>query len=175
MTLLPQMLQSIEVLQLATTDLVTFVEAELQQNETLELEQREVEAPASAEESSAELEEPTYDEFRRAPGDGEDRKLGFLNSVPARAVSLDVYVREQLAFRQVPAVLAETVLLLVQRVDERGLLSASDEELAAELELDLELVCDARATLLAWSLGGWERATPSARCSRRRREIPTSP
>ena len=147
MTLLPQMLQSIEVLQLATTDLVTFVEAELQQNETLELEQREVEAPASAEESSAELDEPTYDEFRRAPGDSEDRKLGFLNSVPARAVSLDVYVREQLAFRQVPAVLAETVLLLVQRVDERGLLPALDEELAAELELDVELVCDARATL----------------------------
>lgn len=147
MTLLPQMLQSIEVLQLATTDLITFVEAELQQNETLILEQREVEAPASAEESSVERDEPTYEEFRRAPSDREDRKLGFLNSVPARAMTLDVHVREQLAFRQIQTVLAETVFSLVQRVDERGLLPFSDEELAVELDRDVALVREARATL----------------------------
>ena len=36
MALLPHMLQSIEVLQLATTDLLAFLDQELQQNETLE-------------------------------------------------------------------------------------------------------------------------------------------
>ncbi|MCB9887630.1 MAG: hypothetical protein H6838_19215 [Planctomycetes bacterium] len=37
LALLPQMLQSIEVLQLATEDLLQYVEAEVQQNEALEL------------------------------------------------------------------------------------------------------------------------------------------
>ena len=57
MALLPQMLQSIEVLQLATADLVAFVDAELQQNETLEVERREVEAPEQQEATSVERDE----------------------------------------------------------------------------------------------------------------------
>ena len=132
MALLPQMLQSIEVLQLATADLVAFVDAELQQNETLEVERREVEAPEQQEATSVERDEPSYEEFRRASADGEDKKLGFLNSVPDRKVSAVDQVREQLAFREVPPLLAEVVVLLTERLDERGLLPQSDAELAEE-------------------------------------------
>ena len=41
LALLPQMLQSIEVLQMATTDLLQFLELEAERNETLELCDRE--------------------------------------------------------------------------------------------------------------------------------------
>ena len=88
MALLPQMLQSIEVLQLATADLAAFVDSALEQNETLEVERRDVEAPAAPEESSVERDDSSYEEFRRAADGDADRKLGFLNNVPARAVSI---------------------------------------------------------------------------------------
>ena len=126
MALLPQMLQSIEVLQLATADLVAFVDAELQQNETLEVEQREVEAPEPQERSAAEREEPSFEELRRAPSDGEDKKLGFLNSVADSSVRAVDRVREQLVFRGAPPLLIEVVELLVERLDERGLLPQTD-------------------------------------------------
>ncbi|MCK5942646.1 MAG: hypothetical protein KAI24_11790, partial [Planctomycetes bacterium] len=116
MALLPQMLQSIEVLQLATTDLVAFVEAELQQNETLEVQRREVDTPDQPEPTTAEREDAPFDDFRRASGDGEDKKLGFLNQVPARAGNLVDFVREQLAFRETPPLVAEVVVLLAERV-----------------------------------------------------------
>ena len=120
MALLPQMLQSIEVLQLATADLVAFVDAELQQNETLEDERREVEAPEQQEATSVERDEPSYEEFRRASADGEDKKLGFLNSVPDRKVSAVDQVREQLAFREVPPVLAEIGGALLARIRKKA-------------------------------------------------------
>src|SRR5689334_16439696 len=49
LALLPQMLQSIEVLQLAAVDLVQFLEQELQQNETLELREEPGDAPDAPE------------------------------------------------------------------------------------------------------------------------------
>ncbi|MFN3244724.1 MAG: RNA polymerase factor sigma-54 [Planctomycetota bacterium] len=147
MALLPQMLQSIEVLQLATADLVAFVDAELQQNETLEVQRREVEAPDAPEPKSNERDEPDFEEFRRARPDGDDKKLGFLNSVPARGGNLVDHVREQLAFRDVPPLIAEVVVLLAERVDERGLLPQPDTELAVELDLGSDLVGEARTAL----------------------------
>ena len=65
----------------------------------------------------------SYEEFRRAADGDADRKLGFLNNVPARAVSIVEHVREQLTFRDVPALLSEVVLHLTERLDERGLLA----------------------------------------------------
>ena len=129
LALLPQMLQSIEILQLATTDLVTFLEAELQQNETLELLRSEVAAPEAPEVPSADREDSGWDEWQRPSDGGDDQKMGFLANVPARAGSLLDFVREQLAFRAVPPLLAEVVLLLVERLDDRGLLATSDEDL----------------------------------------------
>ncbi len=149
MALLPQMLQSIEVLQLATADLVGFLEAELQQNETLEVQRREVEAPERPERKESDGDEPRLDELRRAGQGTEDKKLGFLNNVPARGRNLVEFIAEQLAFRGVPDLVAEVVGQLAERLDERGLLADSDADVAAELGLDVDLVATARGALQA--------------------------
>lgn len=149
LALMPSMLQSIEVLQLATTDLVAFLETELQQNETLELLRPEVSAPEAPDVPSAEREDSGWDEWRRASSSdgGEDQKMGFLASVPAPSGTLEDWIHEQLVFHNVPPLLTEVVGLLVGRLDERGLLVASDEELAVDLDLDADLVGEARSVL----------------------------
>ena len=147
LALLPQMLQSIEVLQLATADLLPFLEAELQQNEVLELQCKEVGTPDAPEPERSEPEEAGWEEWRPAGDGGDDNKLGFLNSVAAPGESLREHVSQQLAFREVPPLLAEVVMLLVDRLDERGLLVVEDDELARDLDLDGELVGEARAVL----------------------------
>lgn len=154
LALLPQMLQSIEVLQLATADLVQFVETELQQNETLEMMARDVVPPgepaptAAAEERAA---DNGWDEWRRGTGGGggeDDPKLGFLANLAAEGVTLHAAVQEQLMFDdRLSPLLVEVVLLLVEHLDERGLLPASDAELAEQLDLGEDLVAEARLVL----------------------------
>ncbi|MCB9876097.1 MAG: RNA polymerase factor sigma-54 [Planctomycetes bacterium] len=148
LALLPQMLQSIEVLQLATADLLALVDRELQQNETLEVAPAAEPVPDAVPERVSEREDSGWDEWRRASSDGgDDKKLGFLANVAAREDSLRDAVREQLAFREVPPLIGEVVMLLVDRLDARGLLPATDEELAVELDLDAALVGEARVAL----------------------------
>lgn len=149
LALLPQMLQSIEVLQLATADLVQMLDRELQQNETLEARPVEGEEPAPPPPPPvAEREDSGWEEWRRGPAsDGEDTKSAFLANVPARAESLVEFVRQQLAFRAVPALLADAVVTLVEHLDERGLLPFRIEELAEQLDAPVELLREAKALL----------------------------
>jgi RNA polymerase sigma-54 factor len=143
------MLQSIEVLQLATTDLVQFLDAELQRNETLECKPApEREPPPERPQPIAQREDTGWEEWRRGPaGDGEDKKVAFLHNVPARPESLADFVREQLAFRSVPAMLASAVLLLVDHLDTRGILPFCVDELAEQLDLPIDLLEQAHALL----------------------------
>ncbi|MBL8726131.1 MAG: RNA polymerase factor sigma-54 [Planctomycetes bacterium] len=145
LALLPQMLQSIEVLQLATTDLVQFLEQAALQNETLEL--HEPEAPDLPPESGnprAERDDQDRHEYRSGRSDdGEDGKLAFLANVPGRSDDLLESVRQQLAFRNTPALLAEVTAKLAEQLDERGLLPVPLEQLAAELDLPLALLQEA--------------------------------
>ncbi len=147
LALLPQMLQSIEVLQLATEDLLQYVEAEVQKNEALELR-----APAGETELPAPGPEPDdsgWQEWRRGPtGDGEDGKHQWLANQPAEADGLLDFVRQQLAFRGVPALLADAVGKLAERLDERGLLPFALADVAAELDVPVDLLEAARAVLL---------------------------
>lgn len=149
LALLPQMLQSIEVLQLATADLVQFLDQELQQNETLEctpVPEREVAEPPPL--PVAQREETGWEEWRREPAnEGEDRKVAFLANVPARADSLVAHVREQLAFRGVNAMLADAVTTLAEHLDERGLLPIALDTLATQIEVPLALLQQALAVL----------------------------
>lgn len=143
--LLPEMLQSIEVLQLATADLVQLVATELQQNETLEA------APPVCEEPEPPPAEPadaSWQEWRRGPaGDSDDGRMAWLASLPARGPSLADSVRQQLAFRGTPTALAAAVELLVDHLDERGLLPFELEELAEQHDVALELLREAHAVL----------------------------
>ena len=147
--MLPQMLQSIEVLQLATADLLQKVAAELQQNETLEAAVRPAaEPPPVAPPRAAESFDDGVTPWRRGGGgDDEDGKSAFLANVPARPPSLPEHVRDQLAFRAAPPLLVEAVQLLVEHLDERGLLPFELVELAERLDVPLELLTEARALL----------------------------
>jgi RNA polymerase sigma-54 factor len=149
LALLPQMLQSIEVLQLATADLLQKVAAELQQNETLEAAVRPAaEPPPVAPPRAAESFDDGVTPWRRGGGgDDEDGKSAFLANVPARPPSLPEHVRDQLAFRAAPPLLVEAVQLLVEHLDERGLLPFELVELAERLDVPLELLTEARALL----------------------------
>ena len=149
MALLPHMLQSIEVLQLATTDLLAFLDQELQQNETLEarpVAQAELGEPPPA--PLAEREDSGWDEWRRSPADdGTDKKSAFLANVPAPTESLVEFVREQLAFRQVPALLADAVVQLTEHLDGRGMLPFGIDDLAEQLDAPMALLAEARDLL----------------------------
>ena len=147
LALLPQMLQSIEILQLATADLATFLEAEMQQNETLDLVSSDVSTPDEAETPSADRLDSGWEDLQRANDGSSDKKLGFLANVPAPECSLQASVSEQLAFRNISALISEVVMLLVDRLDSRGLLAGTDAELAEELDLDVHMVGDARDIL----------------------------
>lgn len=147
--LLPQMLQSIEVLQLATADLLQMLDAELQQNEALELrvvDQQEPPPPPA--ETVAQREETGWDEWRRGPaGDDEDKKGAFLANLPSREHTLVDFVRQQLAYEEVPGLLASAVVALVEHLDERGLLPFPIEALAVELDLPQALLQEAHDVL----------------------------
>ncbi|MCA8949167.1 MAG: RNA polymerase factor sigma-54 [Planctomycetes bacterium] len=138
LALLPQMLQSIEVLQLATTDLLHFLEQEAERNETLEL------RAAARESADADSWRPAA----RAGGDDGDGKRAFLENVPDDAGTLVDHVREQLAFREVPDELADVVVRLCGELDDRGLLPFSLPDLAAEFGLPLTLLEEAHGELM---------------------------
>jgi RNA polymerase sigma-54 factor len=149
LALLPQMLQSIEVLQLATVDLLQLVDRELQQNETLEAKDVPTAEIAPPPMSLAEREDSGWQEWRRGPSgdDGEDGKSAFLANLPARTESLLGFVQQQLAFRSVPDLLRDAVVKLCEQLDERGLLPFDLETLGRDLDLPLELVSEAHALL----------------------------
>jgi RNA polymerase sigma-54 factor len=69
LALLPQMLQSIEVLQLATTDLVQLLERELQENETLELRAAAAAVPEARE--RRERDDSDWEQWRRGAVTGD--------------------------------------------------------------------------------------------------------
>ncbi len=108
LALMPEMLRSIEILQMAADDLCTLIEREVESNETLLASRK----------------------TRTARGDdGYDAAA----HVPAPGTDLPTWLRLQLAWRECPADLTQSVLALAELLDERGLLPQSDQELAAAI------------------------------------------
>ena len=147
--LLPQMLQSIEVLQLATAELMSLVDHELQHNETLELAPpAESETVADAVDAAAaavvsDWETPGV----RPTNDSVDSLRAFLEMQPAHVDSLVDHVRLQAAFRGVPEPLAGAIVQLAESLDERGLLPLPLGEVAASTGLEIDLLEEARQEL----------------------------
>jgi RNA polymerase sigma-54 factor len=112
MALLPRMLQSIEILQLATTDLLALIDEELAQNEALELVRPAEQGPA-----------PNRDEG------ASDRKSELLAAIPDREKDLWAHVRDEVALLDLDPELATCVLELASCLDERGYLSTGTAEL----------------------------------------------
>jgi RNA polymerase sigma-54 factor len=137
LALLPKMLQSIEVLQMTTVDLLLRIQTEVEQNEVLEVlsEPAELELPDDTgpeDEESMEAQRPAS-----RGGEEDDRKQRFLNSVPDTSVSLLDYIEQQVGCLELPRTLVAAVLVLAERLDERGLLTVSDHELQELLESEL--------------------------------------
>lgn len=143
--LLPQMLQSVEVLQLATTDLLALVEQELQSNEVLEaLPAAERIAPGDREAGAPADGGDEWDApWVRRTRDEVDARRAFLENQPAPVGSLLDHVRLQVAYRALPAALADAVMLLAQHLDERGLLSVPLDEIAAASGAEADLLAEA--------------------------------
>ncbi|MBK8976481.1 MAG: RNA polymerase factor sigma-54 [Planctomycetes bacterium] len=144
LALAPRMLQSIEILQLATAELAQRIAAEVEANETLEVVREAVhgaqatDAPAPARASEIdEPRDPTGERFelsrRRAAPDAGERKQAMLGAVADRGADLWTHVTEQLALEDVAGELRDKVLALVGLLDEHGYLDVPREQLAEQL------------------------------------------
>jgi RNA polymerase sigma-54 factor len=147
--LLPQMLQSIEVLQLATADLLQLVAQQLETNEVLDAEAAAEPLGLAADIAAATVAlEPEWE----APGvrscsDDVDGKRALLESRPAPVDVLLDTVREQLLFRELPDAVADAVVLLAGRLDERGWLPAPVDAIATETGVAQDVLQQALAEL----------------------------
>jgi RNA polymerase sigma-54 factor len=155
MALLPKMLQSIEVLQLTSVELLALIDRELEQNETLVAEESDwnvdLEAaavPESAGDSAGDsvgdggIDNDGSDWDRRVIGNVEDdRKQAFLENVPDRGESLVQHVHSQLAWLELSDRMVQGVNSLAERLDPRGLLTATPDELDKVLDHDLLAPC----------------------------------
>jgi RNA polymerase sigma-54 factor len=148
--LAPQIIQSIEILQLPALDLKDMIEEELLENETLEIrdgpENRESTALDRANQESHENaefeaaydrlermveEEGSYSYGSRRPElteDGKDRKLEALQNTAAREPGLKETLIAQLTWASVPERLAPLVKAIIYSLDESGYLLYPLEE-----------------------------------------------
>ncbi|MCY2957982.1 MAG: RNA polymerase factor sigma-54 [Planctomycetota bacterium] len=134
--LLPQMLQSIQVLQSATAELLALVAQEVATNEVLEL------APGS------EYLPPVAPANTASEGDdGEDPKRAFLESQAAPMHSLIEHVREQLLFLDLSDDVHDAVISLAVVLDPRGLLPVPVAELSDFAGLPAPLAAQALSVL----------------------------
>lgn len=120
MSLLPQMLQAVEVLQLPTTELQGFLLEAFEGNEALCLEEGLTDP--------TELAPPGASGARGGGDDGEGRDA-WLQNQPAGAPSLPEVVEEQLSVIDVEPGLLPWVRLVVGALDDNGYLSTPDEAL----------------------------------------------
>ncbi len=159
--LLPQMLQSIEVLQLATTDLLQLVAQQMESNEALELE-----VPTNGAEVEAQILEATAKAALEwdAPGvrqtaEDLDGKRALIENQPAESDELAASVRLQASMRGLSSEMCEAVAALADCLDERGLLPITVEDVAASAVLPLEVVQRALTELQTMEPRGLGAAT----------------
>lgn len=165
--LAPQIIQSIEILQLPAQDLLELIEQELVENEVLERKElMEEEAPDPDEqpptpEEEAQLEdtferlenlEEWGDDFplRRPSGDGErDGKLEALQNTASRPATLQDHLIGQVHMLDFPERIQELTEYLIFNLDASGYLPQPAAELAAECKEDYtpEEVAEALAVL----------------------------
>lgn len=135
------MLQSIEILQLATVDLLQLVAQQMETNEALEL----VAAsdPNEVDRAVDDARRRAEDEWEssgvRQLGDEVDGRRALLENQPAPVDGLLDEVRLQVALRDLEPSVVEAVGMLAERLDERGLLPESVEAVAAATGIDLEV------------------------------------
>ena len=129
----PQMLQRIEVLQLSALDLAQLIEQELQENETLEVDN---EAPAAAEApatTEAGDDEPDDDWEDRRPGEGPTR-MDVMAATAAAPVTLQEHLSRQIDVLELQPRERTLAHAIVAALSDRGWLSTALDDLDASLQ-----------------------------------------
>jgi len=126
MLLLPQMLQSLELLELPASELESWLEAQAESNEALL-----VRSPGSAQ-----APEPSAPRPSAAARAASERHDGWLEEQPNRAASLAERIEQELGLLDVRPERLAWVRWLVGQLDSNGWLSLSDEELLARATAD---------------------------------------
>jgi RNA polymerase sigma-54 factor len=158
MKLAPQIIQSIEILQLPTLELQQRIKQELLENPVLEMqelldEEEEVEAESPRDERTdsdedfekmQQIEEVWRDyasqTIRRAPDPTEtDRKFEAMQNTAARPISLQDYLFDQFTLLDTPKDLVQVTENIIYNIDDDGYLQYSLEEIVESM--------DGRATL----------------------------
>jgi RNA polymerase sigma-54 factor len=154
LTLAPQIIQSIEILQLPALDLKEMIDQELSENETLEIQEEREETPETAldeanreahendeyEQMSERLESMLGDEsWDLAPRrnflteDGKDRKLEALQNTASRPPGLQDSMIAQLTYASIPERLLPLVRAIIYSLDESGYLLYSLDDVTRVL------------------------------------------
>lgn len=130
----PQILQRIEVLQLPALDLKALVEQELQQNETLEVDQ---DSPSDGEITDERLEELYAEEeeqWRPGPRDDIPSRTDVIEDRQAAPVTLGDHLRGQLDLLELAPRVRALTEAIVEALDARGWLTVDLSEVSAGLE-----------------------------------------
>ena len=173
MKLAPQIIQSIEILQLPTLELQQRLQQELLENPVLEMgellddEEDEIESEQGPKEERADsdddfdkmeqMEEAWRDyssqtRTRRAPSGEPDRKLEAMQNTAARPISLQDYLFDQYSLLDTPDELAEVAENIIYNIDDDGYLQYSLEEVVESMEGRATVAQAERALVIVQSL-----------------------
>jgi len=155
MKLAPQIIQSIEILQLPTLELQQRLKQELLDNPVLEMaelvddDEDEIESEQGPKEERADSDED-FDKMeqmeeawrdyssqtrtRRTPSGEPDRKLEAMQNTAARPISLQDYLFDQYSLLDTPDELAEVAENIIYNIDDDGYLQYSLEEVVESME-----------------------------------------
>lgn len=154
MKLAPQIIQSIEILQLPLLALLEHVQTELEENPVLEevvATDRDTEEDQTTERGTAGTEEECVDvlpeEWQEYPGlrsragrqEESDRKQEALENTSAKPISFHEYLLGQLSLMGVPESLREACEHIIYNLDDNGYLSIPLEEIIRDLERPVTL------------------------------------
>jgi RNA polymerase sigma-54 factor len=174
--LAPQIIQSIEILQLPAMDLKELIENELQENEMLEVEEAAAEGLPETREAPVHVDEEGTDEDeasgifdrlealaeldRRGPGqasrgaseEAADRKWEAMQNTEARGETLADHLREQLDVLVLDPAVRSAAEAIVYNLNDAGLLPSTLEEVVGAMDDPVPLEAAERALAVVQSL-----------------------
>jgi RNA polymerase sigma-54 factor len=173
--LAPQIIQSIEILQLPAMDLKELVENELQENEMLEVEEappdpagKVAESPPREDDGGDDEAADVFDRLEAlaevdrgsrgrnrggaAAEEATDRKWEAMQNTAAPEESLADYLREQLDLLELPADVRSAAEAIVYNLDQGGLLEGTLEEVVAAMDEPVPLPVAERALAVVQTL-----------------------
>lgn len=146
-TLSPQMMQSMEILQMGSQELLEYIEEAVQENPVLEPEERYDRADESdllrRKLEWLESTDPQNRYYHQQDTEEQDDRQSNYGTVEEREDNLYYYVLSQLKVLELPPEVAEAGAFLVESLNQNGWLDESVEELAADYGCPAEVMARA--------------------------------